>query len=145
MRLVSSVITNHLTIGRIRVQDVFATDLPRICLSQRSDQYRQTADGRKERRVKMQVKYKEGTRVQIILPEEDSTDGKLTAPLRKFDGMVTKVARKVILRKRAVGSSACYGAYYELDGCFSEYGMPYAFLEEWIVKVRKNEHQNVGV
>lgn len=68
---------------------------------------------------------KEGSKVMVALPPKEGTLS--NSPLRQFDGMSTTI--------RAVKHLKSY-AYYELNGMVSKYGVPYAFLKEWLIEMR---------
>ncbi len=79
------------------------------------------------------VRYKEnntimpGVRVMVA----HSADGQITHdPARKYDGMDFVVRRKKIVM---VGRTAKW--YWELYGAESEYGIPYGFCEEDLIRI----------
>lgn len=77
----------------------------------------------------MSRKPKIGDRVKVCIPKDEPTaiDG-----IKKYNGSI----RVVSFYKRV--STACY---YELVGCRSEYGVPYAFADEWLLPIDESEDE----
>lgn len=50
--------------------------------------------------------------------------------LRKYDQMIFKVSK--VTRLRARNNQPIYWTYYELKGCESEKGVPYAIPTDWL-------------
>ena len=57
----------------------------------------------------------------------------ITPELRKLDGKTYRVKR--IRTVKAAGASTNRGTYYELKGCESDLGVPFAVLREWLLPV----------
>lgn len=72
---------------------------------------------------------KVGDDVLVTLPHKSEYLEIRVDNLRKFDGKMMKVKKKVKYKTNTQ-------AYYELEGAVSEgYGIPFSFLHEWLIKL----------
>ena len=69
---------------------------------------------------------KVGDTVLVKYPATEKTNN----PARCFDGQ-----EFVVKRKRIITTSPSNKVYYELYGAVSKYGVPYAFLEDELIKL----------
>lgn len=67
-----------------------------------------------------------GQRVKVMLPAGEST-GAYT--VRQFQGKVTTIEEVHVCRK----GKSTLGTSYALAGCKTDWGLPYWFIEEWLV------------
>lgn len=68
---------------------------------------------------------KKGQRVRVIFPpKEQAAD-----PVRKWNDKVMVIAEAIHHRATSKGTSFPY----TLEGCKSKFGIPYEFLEEWLI------------
>ena len=67
-----------------------------------------------------------GTRVRVNIPESETT---VSRAVRQFSGRVTRITdvKHTYLKKTA----SLYT--YTLAGCVSDFGIPYEFMEAWLV------------
>ena len=56
----------------------------------------------------------------------------ITPGLRALDGRTYRVKRVKQIKARREQAPAVYGIYYELKGCESAAGVPFAILKEWL-------------
>lgn len=67
----------------------------------------------------------EGQRVRVFFPpKEQATD-----PLKKWHNKVLTIESAIHYRATSKGTSYTY----TLEGCVSRFGIPYEFLEEWLI------------
>ena len=71
----------------------------------------------------------QGDKVRLRLNPHLSTLG-ITPELMEYDGGTFRVKR--IRKVKAAASSIYKGVYYELKGCVSAEGVPFAILREWL-------------
>lgn len=66
-----------------------------------------------------------GHKVMVVIPAEDR---KSFAPQAQYHGQEMKIANRVKVKHSE-------NVYYELVGAESKYGIPYAFLREWLIQL----------
>ena len=66
-----------------------------------------------------------GDRVMVSIPLNER---KAHSPIAKYHGQEMKIADRIT---RLNGQKV----YYELVGAESEYGIPYAFIKEWLIQL----------
>ena len=74
-----------------------------------------------------------GTKVRVKLPSYEYT---LSNTVRTFNRAVTEIERVHRTPKSL--------PMYVLKGCYSKYGMPFFFLEEWLVELDDEESEVDG-
>lgn len=57
----------------------------------------------------------------------------ITEGLKRHQGKVFRIKKTVGLK---VSKNGWYESYYELAGCVSEHGKPYAITQDWIKPIR---------
>lgn len=68
---------------------------------------------------------KKGQRVRVFFPPKElSAD-----PLKKWNDKVLVIDKAIHYRATNKGTSFTY----TLEGCVSRFGIPYEFLEEWLI------------
>ena len=70
---------------------------------------------------------KKGEKVRVRIPKFDRKESGIFDNLRKYDGQVYRISKTGVVH----GNAGTY-RYYELEGVNTEWGMPYAFMEEWL-------------
>lgn len=55
--------------------------------------------------------------------------------MMKYQGRKFRVSK--VVRLSPNGKYHNFGTYYELKGCVTEYGIPYAIMPSWIVPMRE--------
>ena len=75
--------------------------------------------------------YKVGELVLLTLDSPGPVG--ITEGLKRHQGKVFRIKKTVGLRLSEAG---WYGTYYELSGCVSEAGKPYAITQDWIKPIR---------
>ena len=66
-----------------------------------------------------------GDEVLVHIPDEDR---EAHSPVVKYHGERMVVSSKKLMRRGAY-------AYYYLAGAKSKYGVPYAFVKDWLIKI----------
>ena len=66
-----------------------------------------------------------GHKVMVAIPAEDR---KTFAPQAQYHGQELKISNRVKIGKTDK-------VYYELVGAESKYGIPYAFIREWLIQL----------
>lgn len=75
--------------------------------------------------------YKVGELVTLTLDSPGSVG--ITEGLKRHQGKVFRIKKTIGLR---ISESGWYEPYYELVGCVSEAGKPYAITQDWIKPIR---------
>lgn len=80
----------------------------------------------------MDKELKKNDKVVLRIRTATPTPG-ITPGLRELDGKTFRVKRIRVVKAEEASSNR--GTYYELKGCESAQGAPYAILREWLLPV----------
>lgn len=72
-----------------------------------------------------------GSRVMVAYPTKDVA---ITDKMRKFNGKITTVSKVCVKRPKNWTVTT-----YHLNGCVTDYGIPYEFCREWLVPLDNDE------
>jgi len=74
----------------------------------------------------------EGDEVMLVLDPNPLTSLGITPGMRKWDGCVFNISKIKYSKHPSINGPV----YFELEGCVSEYGVPYSICRDWIVPTR---------
>lgn len=72
---------------------------------------------------------------KVVLRLRAASSSGITPGLRALDGRTFRVKRVKQIKTRREHAPAAYGIYYELRGCESALGVPFAILRERLLPV----------
>ena len=80
----------------------------------------------------MQRQLFEGDEVMLRLDPNPLTSLGITPGMRKWDECVFRISKIKYSNHPSINGPV----YFELEGCVSEYGIPYAVTRDWIIPTR---------